>query len=88
MKDFKNWREITTGLYRYVIAPGACYEIHIIYWNKETDILTAKANLFIVGDWINNQSKKKTIEREELLHEQPIFECISKAIEDEKENNN
>lgn len=86
MKDFKNWKEITLGLYRYVLAPGAAYEIHIIYWDKETDIKTAKASLFIVGDWIDNKSGNQTIERSELLHEQPIFECLETAFEDDKQN--
>ena len=28
MAELKNWNEVTMGLYRYVIAPKVCYEIH------------------------------------------------------------
>lgn len=86
MNNFENWKEVTLGLYRYAIAPGACYEIHIIYWDKSTNIKTAKANLFIVGDWRNNKSGQQTVEREELLHEQPVFECIEASMKDQKDN--
>ena len=51
MIKLENWREVTKGLYRYVISPGACYEIHIMHHSKNTDILTANASLYIVGDW-------------------------------------
>lgn len=84
LKDFSAWNEITKGLYRYVIAAGACYEIHILYHAKETDILTAKASVFIVADWHGKDSN--FFERECLLSEQPVFECVKKAVEDYKEN--
>ena len=42
MTDLNNWYEVTKGLYRYVIASNVCYEIHILYHTKDTDILTAK----------------------------------------------
>ena len=48
--DIKNWKEVTRGIYRYVIAAGAAYEIHILYWNHKTDLLDANAKLFIVGE--------------------------------------
>lgn len=51
LKDFSAWNEVTKGLYRYVISAGACYEIHILYHDKATDILSANASLYIVGDW-------------------------------------
>lgn len=84
LDDFKNWKEVTKGLYRYVIAANVCYEIHIEYQDAGTDILTAKASVFIVGDW--NGGGKSFFERECLLRSQPVFECIKKAIEDEKSN--
>lgn len=31
MTDLKNWTEVTKGLYRYVLAANAAYEIHILY---------------------------------------------------------
>ena len=86
MNDFKNWNEVTKGLYRYVIAANVCYEIHIKYHGQGTDILTAKASLFIAGDW--NGDGKSFFERECLLQSRPVFECVKNAIADEKEINN
>lgn len=84
LKDFSTWNEVTKGLYRYVIASGSCYEIHILYHSKDTDILTAKAIVYIVGDWHGKDGN--FFERECLLSEQPVFECVRKAVEDYKEN--
>ena len=53
MRELKNWTEVTRGLYRYVVAAKVCYEIHILYHSHDTDILTAKASLFLVGNWSN-----------------------------------
>ena len=49
MNELQNWTEVTRGLYRYIVASKVCYEIHIIYHEEDTDILTARANLYIVG---------------------------------------
>lgn len=87
MNELKNWKEVTKGLYRYVISANVAYEIHIIHWDHKTDILSANASLFIVGDWINHVGKYFT-ERECLLENTSLAECITKAIEDDKENNN
>lgn len=38
MKELKNWNEISTGLYRYVISAGACYELLVMNWFEDTDI--------------------------------------------------
>lgn len=46
MIKLENWTEITKGLYRYVVAASCCYEIHIMYHAKDTDILTANASLY------------------------------------------
>ena len=86
MRDFENWTEVSKGFYRYVIGANVCYEIHILYHAKETDILTAKSSLFIVGDWLDN-NRQSFFERECLLSEQPLFECLEAAERDDKENN-
>lgn len=86
MTNLNNWKEVTRGLYRYVIAAGACYEIHILYHDPETDILTAMASLFIVGDW-RNERGENFFARECLLEEQPVFECLAAARKDNEENN-
>ena len=45
-----NWKEVTRGLYRFVVGASVAYEIHILYYAEETDILTAKASLYLVGE--------------------------------------
>ena len=87
VNELKNWNEVTKGLYRYVIGANVCYEIHLLYHAKETDILTAKSSLYIVGDW-TDKDRNSFFERECLLAEQPLFECLEKAYEDDKQNNN
>lgn len=79
-----NWTEITKGLYRYVVAASCCYEIHIMYHAKDTDILTANASLYIVGDWHSAENNSKFFERKLLLNG-PLAACLEKAVEDEKE---
>ena len=83
MIKLENWTEITKGLYRYVISAGACYEIHVMYHAKDTDILTANASLYIVGDWTSNENNE-FFERE-LLFNGPLMACLEKAVEDEEE---
>ena len=87
MTELKNWKEVTKGLYRYVIAASVCYEIHILYHAENTDILTAKASLFLVGDWHSCKTSQSWFERERLLAEQPVFECLKAAQKDDEENN-
>lgn len=83
MLDLKNWTEITKGLYRYVTSASCCYEIHVMYHAKDTDILTANANLYIAADWTNSKSGLKFFERELLLHG-PVIACLERAAEDVK----
>lgn len=85
--NLKDWKEVTKGIYRYVISANAAYEIHINYWGMETDILTANASLYIVGDWRSNDGKNVTRERECLLESAPVMDCLAKAEEDDLENN-
>lgn len=87
--DIKNWNEVTRGIYRYVIAAGVAYEIHILYWSHKTDLLDAKAKLFIVGEWYE-QEKESFFEREELTAPtviSTVMECLELAKIDNEENN-
>lgn len=84
MIKLENWNEITKGLYRYVIGANCCYEIHVMYHAKGTDILTANASLYIVGDWFDSKDHSNYFERELLLNG-PLCACLEKAVEDEKE---
>ena len=78
------WTEVTSGIFRYIVAANACYEIHVIHHDWGTDLLTATASLYIAGDW---QGDQPYFERECLLFERPLSECIEFAIKDYKENN-
>lgn len=84
--NLKDWKEVTKGIYRYVIAENVAYEIHINYWNMETDILTANASLYIVEAW-HNKDGTNTLERECLLESGPVMACLGEAVEDDRENN-
>lgn len=84
--NLENWYEVTRGLYRYVIAAKVCYEIHVLYHEHSTDIQTAKASLFVVGEWIGNGGNN-FFERERLLAEQPLLECLEAAKRDYDEHN-
>ena len=44
MKDLNNWKEITRGLYRFVVGTSACYEIHIKIYEHNTPVLMANAS--------------------------------------------
>ena len=85
MDELNNWTEVTHGLYRYVIAAKLCYEIHVLYHEAGTDILTAKASLFLAGFWRGESGGY--FERECLLEEQPVFECLKMAQKDNEDNN-
>ena len=87
LKDLKKWTEVTRGLYRYVIAAKCCYELHILHWDHDTDILTAKASVYLVGDW-HQSNGNSFFERDPILLEKPVFECLEAAYKDNKENNN
>lgn len=84
MHELQNWKEVTQGLYRWVIGAGCCYEIHVLYHSKNTDILTANASLYIVGDWIRNKDHARFFERE-LLLTGPVSSCLQYAMEDKNE---
>lgn len=84
--SLKDWKEVTKGIYRYAISANAAYEIHINYWDMETEILTADASLYIVGDWRLNDGRNIR-ERVCLLSSEPVTACLAKAVEDDRENN-
>lgn len=85
MKDLNNWKEVTKGLYRFVVGTNVCYELHINIRKFDTPILTANASLFLVGDW-RDKNGVSFFSRECLLSKQCIRNCIEKAIQDYKKN--
>lgn len=84
MIKLENWTEITKGLYRYVVSANACYEIHIMFHDLKTDILSANCDLYIVGGWVAEDGSV-FFEREHLLNG-PLAACLEKAVEDDKES--
>ena len=89
MKDFKNWREISKGYYRYVISSNVAYEIFIEYWLHDTPIETAKASLCrtktsycLVPDWYLNNEGTMT-KREWLAKKLPVQELLEIAYKDD-----
>lgn len=83
MNKLENWREVTRGLYRYVIAAGACYEILVTHMDRNTNILSANCVLYVTGTWYSDSGSY--FEREELLRG-PMAACLQKAFEDFNEN--
>ncbi len=85
LSSLDNWTEVSKGFYRFVIGANVCYEIHILYHFHHTDILTAKASLYLVGDW-KNKVGANFFERECLLSENPVSSCLQTAFKDYTEN--
>lgn len=81
MKDLNNWKEVTKGLYRFVVASNVCYEIHINIRKFDTPLVKANASLFLVGDWIDKDGVS-FFARECLLEKQSVSDCIERAIKD------
>ena len=91
IKDIKSWVEITRGIFRYVIAAGAAYEIHLEHHYADTDVLTAKASLYLAGDWCpevkEGEARRNYFSRECLLEHHTVQECLEAAAKDDAENN-
>lgn len=85
MNEFKNWKEVTRGLYRFVISTNACYEIHINICKEGEPILTINSSLFLVDDFYD-KNKVHFFVRQCLLENRAVQKCIEKAIQDYKEN--
>lgn len=87
IEDPNNWKEITKGIYRYVVSANVCYEIHINICKFDTPVIERNASLFLVGDW-RDKNGVSFFSRECLLEKQSVKNCIEKAIQDYKENMN
>ena len=100
IKNFKNWTNVQKAYssnksYRFNTYIYQCaapnigsevFEIQILYWAEDTDILTAKASLF---KCVEKDTGKNGIvfERKCVLEEQPVFECVNTAANAVKLNN-
>ena len=76
INNLENWYEVTRGLYRYVIASKACYELHILYWEDGTDILTAKSSLYIVGNWTSIPEHTSFFSRERFFSQSNLYSSV------------
>lgn len=88
MLSLDNWKEVTKGLYRYVIGSNTCYEIHIVCYPDNTNIMKAIANVYIVGHWTHVRENISQFTRETLAGGQTVEECIKVACNDYNENVN
>lgn len=68
------------GVFRFVIAAKAAYEIVTLFHYTDTPILTAKANLYVTGLW--HKDGQSFLERELLGLELPIQELLKIAQND------
>ena len=87
IKNINEWTEVTKGLYRYVLAAECCYELIIVYWENKTDLMDAKAELYLVGNFHEHSTNKNYFSRELLASELLVSECLEVAYNDDKENN-
>ena len=76
----EEWLKIFTNCVKSIIVRL----IYTMYHAKDTDILTANASLYIVGDWTSLKDNSKFFNRE-LLINGPLMSCLEKAVEDEEE---
>ncbi len=84
-QNLKNWTEITSGLYRYVLSKKCAYELHILCWASRTDILTALASLYLVEDFTEDKANG-CFARTRIVNERPVFICLQNAVTYDKEN--
>lgn len=80
MKDIEkldNWDEVTRGLYRFHVLDNLDFEIHVVFHNRETDILTSKCRIYIVGEY-KVPGKAAFFERG-FLTVGPLAACLEKA---------
>lgn len=80
MKDIRkldNWDEVTKGLYRFHVQDDLDLEIHVVFHNKGTDILTSKCRIYSVGEYVCT-ANAVFFEREFLMVG-PLASCLEKA---------
>lgn len=81
MKDLANWTELMKGIYRYVLAANACYEIHVIKHPASVQVKDATADLYLVGDWYNIEGDNE-FTRECLVSNSTVAKCLAVAHQD------
>ena len=85
MIDLQSWKEVSKGYYRFVFAPGACYEIIANFWEEPIKEDNATATLYCTGTWNDPKEFRDVFERE-YLFAGTIAECMFAAKKDYEEN--
>lgn len=83
----ENWTEVSRGIYRYVLAANACYEIHVKSHLDGVNIEDAIADLYLVGDWVDVGGNSGFI-RDLLNRNITVAECVAGAYQDYLSNMN
>lgn len=81
MKNIINWKNVTRGLFQFVIDSNVCYEIHINICKEGEDILSAYSSLFLVRNFYSKDEVHFFV-RKCLLENQPFCACIETAQKD------
>lgn len=80
MKDIQkldDWDEVTKGMYKFHVQDNLDLEIHVVFHNKRTDILTSKCRIYSVGEYVGTAGAS-FFEREFLMVG-PLASCLEKA---------
>lgn len=80
--DISKWSELTRGGYRYVISPGAAYELYIER-QVDDDIMHASASIQFC--MLFNEDHHEVFERT-AIYEGQVYQCLQEAYNDLKEN--
>ena len=84
MKDIQkidDWDEVTKGLYRFHVQDNLDLEIHVIFHNKRTDILSSNCRIYSVGEYVYTADilTSDVFFEREFLMVGPLMSCLEKA---------
>lgn len=80
MNELENWEEVTDCMFCY-----ENYEILIRHWNHDTDILSAKADLYFLCDiYSDTESGIKCVRNRDKIYHGTVAGCLVAAVEHER----
>lgn len=74
MHEIKSWEEKSPGIFSFPVRNHVSYEIHILYHDRRTELLTANASLYIV------ENHSLDIRRTCVVPSDTFQSCIEKAV--------
>lgn len=77
INDLENWK-FDSGIYRYSVCSSITYEIHITCYDYATDILNARANLYVLGKFYTKDGGTY-MARWAILLDVSVPDCIQEA---------